>query len=360
MASGDETATFLALDYFVTIYHNIKSEEMIKNEMGDMDAATIQMEYFNIPSGSSGKSFFKSILFNRNLKRAFYPQKDTNYNPKKNPYDLKKVEGEIRIVTVDVSTRANKANDNSITGCIRMIPILGKGYERHLTYMESHRGRDLGVQARRIKEIFYDFEADYICLDMQNAGIGVFNSLTEPTICEDRGVTYDALGVVDEVFDFVKEDREDLRKNHTRSLNPKPVIFPIKASAELNSEIAYSFRMSLQHKLWNFLIGDGDAEDFLIRNNDEFTKDANDSEAFSFFLNPYVQTGLFIGECINLDMVLSNGKTKLEEKAGCYKDRYSAISYANWVISHFDQELLKESDNTDDWEVLSALTQGWG
>jgi len=360
MARGDDTANFLALDYFVTIYHNIKSEEMIRNEMADMDAATIQMEYFNIPSGSSGKSFFKPTLFNRNLKRAFYPQKDIGYNPKKNIYDLKKVDGEIRFVTIDVSTRANKANDNSIIGCIRMIPILGKGYERHLCYLESHRGRDVGVQARRIKEIFYDFEADYICLDVQNAGIGVFDSLTEPTICEDRGVTYPALGVVNETFDFIKEDvREELRKGHTRSLNPLEVIFPISASQDLNSQIANSFRISLQHRLWNFLIGDGDAEDFLIRNNDEFTKDANDSDAFAFFLNPYVQTGLFIGECINLDMTLVSGKVKLTEKAGCYKDRYSAISYSNWVISHFDQELLKESDTSDDWEILSALTQGW-
>jgi hypothetical protein len=273
---------------------------------------------------------------------------------------LKKVDGEIRFVTIDVSTRANKANDNSIIGCIRMIPILGKGYERHLCYMESHRGRDVGIQARRIKEIFYDFEADYICLDVQNAGIGVFNSLTEPTICEDRGVTYPALGVVNETFDYIKQDvREELRREHTRSLNPLEVIFPISASQDLNSQIANSFRISLQHRLWSFLIGDGDAEDFLIRNNDEFTKDANDSDAFAFFLNPYVQTGLFIGECINLDMTLVSGKVKLTEKAGCYKDRYSAISYANWVISHFDQELLKESDISDDWEILSALTQGW-
>lgn len=361
MVNGDETANFMALDYLVTIYHNIKSEQMIKNEMADMDEATIQMEYFNIPSGSSGKSYFKPTLFNRNLKRAFYPQKDENYNSKKNPYELEKIDGELRFITVDVATRANKANDNSIIGCIRLIPILGKGYERHLVYLESHKGRDVGVQARRIKEIYYDFEADYICLDIQNAGIGVFNSLTEPTLCEDRGVTYPALGVVDETFDFVKEDvREELRKGHTRSINPLPVIFPISASQELNSQIANSFRMSLQHKLWNFLIGDGDAEEFLIKTNKEFTKDANDSDAFAFFLNPYVQTGLFIGECINLDMVLVGGKVKLTEKPGCYKDRYSAISYVNWVISHFDQELLKENDNSDEWETLAALTQGWG
>ena len=48
---------------------------MIRNEMGDMDDVSIQMEYLNIPNGSSGKSYFKPSLFTRKLKRAFYPQK---------------------------------------------------------------------------------------------------------------------------------------------------------------------------------------------------------------------------------------------------------------------------------------------
>lgn len=171
MVMGDETANFLAFDYLITLYHNIKTESMIRNEMGDMDEVSIQMEYLNIPSGSSGKSYFKPSLFPRKLKRAFYPQKDDNYDLKKNPYDLKKVDGEIRFVAADIATRTNKANDNSIILCIRAIPLLNKGYERHLVYIESFKGRDVGVQARRIKDIFFDFNADYIVLDVQNAGI---------------------------------------------------------------------------------------------------------------------------------------------------------------------------------------------
>lgn len=177
MASGDPTANFIALDYLITVYHNIKTISMIKNEMQDMDAATVQMEYFNIPAGSSGKSYYRPNQFKRNLKQAFYPQREDNYNSKKNPYDLKKVDGEVRLVSVDIATRANKANDNSIISCIRMIPLKGKGYERHLVYMESHKGQHVGVQAKRIKEVYTDFEADYIVLDLQNSGVKHLPSL---------------------------------------------------------------------------------------------------------------------------------------------------------------------------------------
>lgn len=363
MVKGDETANFLAFDYLITLYHNIKTEEMLKNEMADADAITIQMEYENIPSGASGKSYFKPSLFPRQIKRAFYPQRMEYYNPKKNPYGMEKVPGELRFVTVDTATRANKANDNSIVGCIRLIPLIGKGYERSLVYMESYKARDSSLQAKRIKEIFFDFDADYLVMDVASGGggMGIFESLTEPTLYEERDATkpQPALGVVDELFDFIKqEQRDELTKYHTRSLTILPVIFPIQVSTlEENSYIASTFRASLQKNLWKFLIPDGDAEEFLMKNLKDFSLSADDSETTAFFLNPYIQTGLFIGECINLDLTLVSGKIKLIEKSGCYKDRYSAVSYANMIISFFDQELLKESSDSDDWEELMKITQ---
>ena len=64
-------------------------------------------------------------------------------------------------------------------------------------------------------------------------------------------------------------------------------------------------------------------------------------------MNPYVQEGLLIGECVNLDMSLYDGMIRLVEKTGNYKDRYSTLSYVNWVISDFDKDLLKEFDNDE-------------
>jgi uncharacterized membrane protein len=360
MVRGDTTANFLALDKYITLYHNIKTEEMLKNETADMDEVSIDMEYNNIPSGTSGKSYFKPALFSRTLKQASYPQKDDTFNGDKNPYGIPKLDGEIRIVTTDIATRANKINDNSIIGCIRMIPYMGRGYERHLSYMESHKGEHVGIQAKRIKEIFYDFEADYLCLDLMGTGIGVFDSLSENTISDERGITFPPMTIVGEEFDVIsKESRDDLVNNHTRGVNALPIIFPILASQDLNSQIAAAFRISLQKKLWKFLIGDGDAEEYLLRTSAEFRKNSsNDSDIFSFYLNPFVQTGLLVSECINLDMSLVNGKIKLSEKSGKLKDRYSAISYANYVIStFFDSELLREARDENPYDDVIAWTQ---
>ncbi len=367
MASGDESANFLSFDYFISIFHNIKTEEMIKNEMSENDATGVQMEYFNLPSGSSGKSYYQSVLFKRNIKKAFYPQKEDNYNSKKNPYEIKKTEGEIRLVSVDVATRINKVNDQTVISCIRLIPQIGKGYERHLVYQESHKGINTLSQSNRIKSVLFDFsmgysdndgahfgEDSYIVLDVQNAGISIFDSLSQVTIDDERGLTYPAITVA-EFRDFIDESVYNEFHGRTLGINAIPLLFPVSASQGLNEQIAVAFKKSLQNKMWHFLLPDGDAEEFLIKTNKEFIEDPNDSSNFTFFLSPYVQTGLFIGECINLDMSLVNGKIKLTEKPGSYKDRYSSVSYGNWVCNYFDKGLLKIVSTEDEWtQVLNS------
>ena len=354
MLKGDTTANFLALDYLICLKHNIKTPQMLRTEMDDADPITVQMEYLNLPSGQSGKSYFTLKMFNRNIKRAFYPQRIDNYNSKKNPFDIKRTDGEIRIISVDVATRANVTSDQTIISCVRLIPMRGRGYQRQLVYMESHKGKSTVVQAKRIKEIYFDFGSDWLVIDIQNAGIGVFDSLSQLTVSEERGLEYSPMTVADNE-NIDEKLREELTKR-TLGLNPLPVIFPISASQQLNSKIAVEFRNSLQKKMWSFLLSENDIEEFLIRTYKDYM--TNDDETLrGFYLNPYMNTSLLIGECVNLDMGLSGGLIKLMEKEGNYKDRYSSVSYLNYVVSFFDKELLKENDNESEWETIQKITQ---
>lgn len=354
MVDGDETANFIALDYLITVFHNIKTLGMLKTEMDDADEMTVQLEYENIPSGNSGQAYFRMDLFPRRIKNSFYPQRELTFNPKSNAYALKRVDGEIRIISVDVATRANKINDNTIILCIRMIPVLGKGYKRELVYAESHKGENTVSQAKRIKEIFYDFDADYLVLDMLNAGISVFDMLTQVTRHDERGVDYEPFTVVES--EYVPEKVIQELRDRTLGLNAKEVIFPISATAQLNNQIAVALRSSLRDKMWEFLVEQAEGEEFLIRKNKEYFAPGASAEDRAFFLNPYVQTGLMVGECVNLDMKLSGGIIKLEEKPTARKDRYSALAYANWVASFFDADLLTETSNTNDWDTIKSVT----
>ncbi|HSH51935.1 MAG TPA: hypothetical protein VK982_09465, partial [Bacteroidales bacterium] len=163
-----EKAGVIFFDYPIAIRHGIKTKKVIAKDKQKMDMVSFQQEYENIPFGENSNAYFKLEMFssNRNIKKIFYPIRKDNIYKNKNPFDIKRKEGEIRIVSVDIATRKGKANDNTIITCIRGLPTK-KGYMREYVYMESHQGEHTGKQALRIKQIYKDFKADYIVLDIQ-------------------------------------------------------------------------------------------------------------------------------------------------------------------------------------------------
>lgn len=342
-------AGFFATDYLTTIKHSLKTKEQIEEER--RDNAAFSLEYENIPGKSNVNSFYQIGQFKRTIRKAFYPVRPQDYPLKKNPFGIDKIEDEIRIIGLDFASRGGKANDNSVLSCIRLIPTK-KGYERSCVYMESSHGANHNIQAKRIKDVFFDFQCDYLAMDIQQIGISIFDSLSEPYFNEEKGKQFPAFTVMDlpEIGDALKED---LIK-HTLAINAIPVIFPISASANSNTEMHTYMRASLQKKLWSWLIDDVEGERFLVKTVKEYF--SHDDDAIrAWLLHPYVQTNLFISETINLEMKLSGSNIKLVEGSG-RKDRYSSILYANALASILDKTLLKENDDGDEWEKVLQST----
>jgi hypothetical protein len=262
LIKSQSNAGFIARDLAVAIRHNIKTLRQVRNEISKMDAITALEEYLNIPWGENSDAYFKLSMFTRarKLTRAFYPQRVITYTPKRNPYDIKKQEGELRILSCDLAQRAGRSNDLSITSCVRLSPT-SKGYLRDLVYMESYSGRDSISQGRRIKQIFHDFDADTIVLDISSAGISIYDQLGLITKDPERGIEYPAMTVMR--HNFLTESTYEELRNRTTSLNALPVIFPISATAKLNSEIAVEMRDKLQKRMWSFLVDDKEAEEYL-------------------------------------------------------------------------------------------------
>jgi len=342
---------FIAMDYAVSIRHGIKTAKQIQSEISKMGEITALEEYFNIPWGENADAYFKLSMFMpaRNISLAFYPQREDVYSRRKNPFNIQRVDGEIRLLSCDIATRAGKRNDLSITGCVRLLPT-HKGYIRELVHMESYSGSNSSTQSLRIRQIFEDFNSDYLVLDILNAGIFIYDELGQIIKDPERGTEYPALTVMPhESLD--SSEIEKLSKR-TAGINALPLIYPISASPRLNSEIAVDMRDKLQKKMWHFLIDEKQAEEYLVRSKykNEFNIPDNSSIRL-WYLIPYVQTSLMINECINLSMKLLSGNIKLVEDSGKRKDRYTVVSYANYFASLFDQDLIKENDDQDELSV---------
>jgi hypothetical protein len=209
-------------------------------------------------------------------------------------------------------------------------------------------GENTFIQALRIKQLKYDFDADYIVLDLQNAGISIFDALTMVTKDDERDLEYEAYSVVDNsgIEDKVHEELV----NRTLTQNGLPIIYPISASQRLNNDIAVSFRDKLQKNMFSFLINEMEADDYLIKTNKDYIKMSDEISEKAWYLHPYVQTSIFVNECISLSAVFIGGLVKLKEPTGGRKDRYTSISYMNYFVSkELDPDILREySDDSDD------------
>ena len=343
---------FIAFDYLIAIKHNIKTLKAIARDRSTMDEITFLEEYENIPFGENSNAYFKLEMFkkNRNIKKAFYPLRQDLLDKKKNPNDIEKTDGEIRVVSVDIATRKGKNNDNTIISCIRGIPTT-RGYEREYVYMESHQGEHTALQALRIKQIFYEFDADFIVLDLQQTGITIFERLAVVTKDEERGIEYKAFTVYE--HKSLEKPLIDELKEKTLSANAIPVIYPIMANAKLNSNIAVDFRDKLQRSMCSFLIDENEGEDYLSVKNKEFMHN-EDINIKVWYLHPYRQFSELVNETINLEYSIVSTNIKLDTVSTARKDRYTSCSYGGYFISLLEIDLLKQTVNND----ISAYITG--
>lgn len=326
------------LPYQLAIKEGLLMKEQVLDEMSESDFDPIAwlMEMEALWFGESEKAFFKfdDLQKNRKLGKAYYPKEVTDLVNDKSILIPKKEKGEIRIVSADIATMSGNQNDASAFFVARMIPI-NNGYERQIVYSESIEGGHTGVQALRIRQLFYDFDCDYIVLDTQNAGIGVYDQLTETQFDAERGTEYEPLSCAN-------DDR--LAERCVYSNAPK-VVYSIRATPQMNSEIAVSFKDSLRRNKIKLLISENESNEVLqkIKGFDKLPEDVK----LKFRL-PYIQTSLLINEMMNLEgEITDSGLVKLREQGSGRKDRYSSISYLNMIATELERKLKKKVEPVD-------------
>lgn len=334
-----------SLPFTVALEHGLTSERMIRKEMKkeSMSASKFLMEYCALFFHEREGAFYQSKFINpcRTIedKDVFYPPNKNDYLRYKmlddKPYQIPKVKGEIRIISCDIAISKGKgksSKDNSIYDCIRLIPKNGE-YERHLVCMESYLGKDAESQAIRIKELFEDFQADYIIIDTQGIGYTVADYLYKKSFDKDRGKEYP--GYVS-FNDDAKIDYEIKRSG-------VPVVYAMNASANLNMQMNNSLRDAFYTQKIKLPITELDAKSLIfqtenIKSNDLKRKISIESE----LLLPFIQTDLLVNEMIGLETIWNEDTFKLKEKGSAKKDRFSALLYGNFLCDYLEKENYKK------------------
>lgn len=350
----DGTSCMLATDYSIALKHAIKTRAQLVEAKRTTDPITWREEYENEMLREGANAYFTYGLLTKNQtnKKAFYPRRYEDVkNKHKNPYVPPKQPGEIRILSCDMAfiERANK-NDNSCFTCIRALPesvtyksesIDGKtvevknGYRRIVPYIEASPGSDVDKQAIRIKQLYYDMDCDYLCIDTRNGGLMVYDRLAKVLYDSDRDCEYPAWKCVND---------DDIAKR-VNVAGAEENVFAINASAKLNNDIAISLRNIFDSKMIDLLINLDEARDILEANIPEYLS-APDGETMAFYERPYIETQALINEMMSLEYTRNEqtGVITLFETGSNTKDRYVSLAYGNYLVGLLEQDLISDNE----------------
>jgi hypothetical protein len=340
----------LAFDESIAIKHELKTIEQLIKEKRKQDPATWQIEFLNLKLRDSVSSYFtyKMLINRQTSKHVFYPRSTVDFkSAKKNKYAIPKLDNEVRVISNDIAFVAGSQNDNSVYSCIRGIPEsitydtdtntveVKQGYRREYPYMESNQMGDTTLQAIRIRQLYEDFDADYIVVDARNGGLQIVYALEKVLYDEERGIEYAPLKCMNN-NEYAKVCQDPCAKE---------CIFVINATQSLNSDIAIAFRKNLIENKIDFLVNMNTAREFLLSSNKAYAESIDkDPESQIMFEKPFFETQLMINECAELqyEKMPQTGAIKIYEQGTRRKDRYTSVSYGNWFLDLLELDLLTD------------------
>lgn len=354
----NKSQIFLAFDLSVVIEHGFKTKKQLKLEKKKIDELSWRIEYLNERVKENTSAFFnyQELSRQQRLVRPFYPRKTIDVlTGKKNPFAIPRQNGEIRIVACDMAFVEGDKNDNSIFSCMRLLPEstthtladksieISNGYHRQVPYLESIQGGDTDKQAIRIRQLFTDFEADYLVLDVRNAGLSIADRLAKVLYDEEREIEYAPITCMN----------DEGIANRVRTPNAQSCMFAIAASQKLNSDIAISLKTALQDNKIDLLIPYNKALEEQLPRIEEYNK-AIELDDQLFYEKPYLETQEFIAETNGLlcERKEQTGVIVVSEKGANRKDRYTSISYANYFADLLEQDLLSVNSQ---YEVVALV-----
>ena len=339
MLDDKKTDFVCGFPYQLSIKEGLLFPEDVESDMLETDFSEIkwEMEMEALWHGGEEVAFFdfNSISKNRKIAYAMLPDKQANLlgnNPKFRI--TQKANGEKRILSADIALMSSNKHNNDASAIFinQMLPSKSGRYTSNIVYGDCFEGLITSDQALVIRRLYEEFHCDYIVMDCNGLGMGVYDALVRDIVDPESGEIYPALSCCN--------DPE--MASRCSSHNAEKVIWSIKGNPKLNSDCAILLREGFRSSKIRLLTTEYDAESTLgdIRGYNALSP----SEKVSLQM-PYIHTTLLIDELVKLQHDEANGKVKVYEKAGMRKDRYSSLSYNYYVALQIESKMNRAYKN---------------
>ena len=323
-----------ALPYQMAIKEGLLNPEQVLDEMSEADFSPISwsMEMDCLFFGESENAYFRyeDLEKNREVSKPLYENNLYQTIKDKKFYMPPKEIGEIRLLSLDIASMSSKKNKNDATAfvVIRLVPNDSKSrYTYVVSYIDSMEGGHSKTQALQARRLYEQFDCDYIVIDANGTGNGVFDYLVDNLYDSELDKQYDAFSCINDETMAAKCMVEGAEKR----------IYSIKATLDFNHDMNILLKDSFAQGKIKLLLNEYDAKEVLSE-----IKGYSDlmPELKAKLLMPYVQTSILVNELVNLEKVnRDDGKIKLKEPSGKRKDRYSALGYGIMIARQLEMDL---------------------
>lgn len=324
--------------YELSIYEGLLDPDSVQDEMLESDFSEIKwgMEMEALFYGSGEGAFFNydSISKNRRIKYPMLPDKLANKLQGQSARIPVKDQGEVRILSADIALMSSKKHNNDATAIFinQMMRTKAGRYTSNIVYTENHEGLRTEAQALAIRKLFDEYSCDYIVLDTNGIGLGVYDCLARDIVDTETGEVYPALSCC---------NNQEMASRCT-SPGAEKVIWSIKATSQFNSDCAFLLREAFRSGRIRLLCDEYAADEYLsdIRGYQSLSP----SEKTLLKL-PYINTTLLVDELTKLQHEENNGKIRVFERTGMRKDRYSSLAYNYYVAVQIENKINKRQVN---------------
>lgn len=338
-------------DIFMSIANGLKTwgdYRKSKKMSGEMD---FRMEDLNEMIGESEDAFFtiQSFKDNQTLSQAFKPPTSIDVYMGTDLGNVAKKDNEVRLVIVDyafANTTSREKNDNTIIMCMSLHWKKNR-FERHIDYIEGWPASDSIGANNRARELWWDYQADYLVPDQRAGGEVLYNRMTEIWEHPERGKNWNPHGftICEKMhYQVVPDNKLKDLKERTIDPNAIPCIIPVIGTPELNSKCWAELKKQLECGNIKFLVSMQNRQEIIEDDGSYFDMT---SDELAKELLPYGQVDLLIQEAVNLKAEFKNDKIKLIEPRSGTKDRVMVLAYGNYIANLIENEWNKQNQKVD-------------
>lgn len=288
---------------------------------GTFDASSFDREYRSIWSGDSEKAYYSSELFNKN-RILLQPEYEASKRISKNAY---------YILGIDVGRKGC----TSEVAVIKVTPQAQGAAIKSIVNFFSIEAEHFGIQAIKIKQLFYKYKARCIAIDANGLGIGLIDFMVQGQEDPETGEYLPPFGVEGGTYD---EAGQEYKKFKTDDME-MDAMFLIKANAPINTEAHSYLQTQLSSGKIKFLIEERDAKIKLMETKvgQNMTAEERIDKLMPFQLTDNLREQMMnlIEENNGVNIILKQNNKNIP------KDRFSALEYGLYYVKQEEERKKK-------------------